>query len=1278
MTGYRTFFYLMICLMACSISSFGQNPNWQSPDSENFSNTATLISIVVFDGVSSNNQEDRLAFFVDDEIRGLSQTIETENSSYLHFTTIYSNTSTEKMEVRFYHKDTDKVYHALEEFDFNTGGIYGSVDQPFEVNIYSDGNGPLSFLPIPDQITLEGIPFQSLDLDPYLIQEGNKEIEWSFTPNDDLNVTVDGGILNVIGVDGFAGSTVLTVRATQITTPMQSQGPQPLAPFMDNSFVETDINYIITPMYNGPAWNNIPPQSTILGVPFDPLNLHDYEYQYNGPAIQYDYLPLLIPAKTPDTFPSWEFIDLLEVNMTATIRMMYTPKYVLQHEDDLLSAFMDGDLRGVSRRDSLTGLHYLTIGGSPMEEEDITLKFYSGEEKKLYDIVPNFAFKAFDIIGSEMNPLTFDLSPFYPVVPDIPLPDGVASIPVEMIDTTYTGVQHFTFIAFDPLYPNVLKADTSTSYCIRENAAGLNTSYADFDGDGLGDPNISIESCDGVLNYVLNSDDCDDTNTIYCSDTVFVENDPGLCSASNVMLDQPTFDDCHVTSIMNDAPIDFPVGSTKVTWTLEFNETTTKTCIQIVVVEDTEAPVPVIGGSTLDWDEIISISAEDSIQNQQFGFSVDLFKEWAVVGAKNDDSFGPNSGAAYILYFDGDSWVEHSKIIASNGEKEDQFGYSVSISQNHLIVGAPYHHVDEFSEDKGAVYVFEYDGVQWSQSQILTASNASDNDLFGSAVSISNDHLIVGAYQEDTDSNNSGAAYVFEKKDTWVEQIMLKANDAEDDDNFGFSVAISGSNVVVGAPNEDTEGPNAGAAYIFEKDGILGTWSQKQLLLSNNGGVDFEYGTSVDISGDHVIVGAPGHSSNGLEAGAVFLYLRTLGQWYQEQTLIPVTLETGDNFGANVAISANYLAVGAPGKAIDNIEGGAAFIYKNENSLWGEMQMISASDNDNGDIFGASVAFFGHEIIVGNPSNDEGLSDIGKAYVFHLNSGLPINDSSCPITFDPPLALDNCDGEIIGILVETSDYVGLGLYEITWSYIDSSGNISYQFQFVQASPDTVSPELICPPQIELYLDGSGSLNVSLPDSLIFPSDNCGMVSLDYFPTSFDCSNLGLDTVTVIASDAMGNSTSCTIEVVVGEGPKIVQNLNNEGLGSLRYFIDGSCGGQESVIYFDTLLNGTIEMTPPAFNIDRDIEIIGLGKDIINIDANFASRVFEIDSTSNFILRNLQIVNGAEMSNGGAVFNRGTLHLDDVRFIGNLENGFPKAFTNLGEIKIVGGRVEVKE
>ena len=317
------------------------------------------------------------------------------------------------------------------------------------------------------------------------------------------------------------------------------------------------------------------------------------------------------------------------------------------------------------------------------------------------------------------------------------------------------------------------------------------------------------------------------------------------------------------------------------------------------------------------WIQDAYIKASNSNCNHYFGYAVAAGRDTLVVGAYHEDSgsvtivnadngasFDSNatdSGAVYVYKKKGNDWVQDAYIKASNGEAYDYFGYSVAVNGDYIVVGA-YHEdssqtnitntdnaasSDNAAIDSGAAYVFKKTDDDWVQDAYLKASNAESGDCFGFSVSISEQFIVVGAYHEGSDQrfitnteqgaaadNNapcSGAAYVFKKvNDNWVQDAYLKASNADENDNFGDSVAVYGGIVVVGARYEDSAQAyvtnqnaqagtdnscaHSGAAYVFIKRHE--SWVQETYLKASNADAYDYYGHSVAVYGDTLIVGA--------------------------------------------------------------------------------------------------------------------------------------------------------------------------------------------------------------------------------------------------------------------------------------------------------------------------------------------------------------------------------------------------------------------------------------
>ncbi len=347
-----------------------------------------------------------------------------------------------------------------------------------------------------------------------------------------------------------------------------------------------------------------------------------------------------------------------------------------------------------------------------------------------------------------------------------------------------------------------------------------------------------------------------------------------------------------------------------------------------------------------------------------------------------DDGTASNSGAVWAFKRDtsGD-WYQDAYLKAPNSETDDWFGYSVDIEGSYIVVGAP--REDNSSDaidnsdsgiiaetsttsNSGAVYIFKKDnGGNWIFDAYLKASNSGAGDWFGNSVSISEDYIAVGAHYEENGStsivndddapivdtgfeNNSGAVYVFKKNgaDQWVQDAYLKTSNTEMDDQLGGSVSISGSYIVVGAHLEDNSSDtiinsdnaaitdtatisSTGAAYVFKKDSASGDWLQDAYLKASNPEQYDQFGISVAISGDLIVVGAyaEDNSSDSLInddgssivdeglanlSGAAYIFKKdNSGNWIQDAYLKASNSGADDKFGVKVGIDSETIVVSA-------------------------------------------------------------------------------------------------------------------------------------------------------------------------------------------------------------------------------------------------------------------------------------------------------------------------------------------------------------------------------
>ena len=310
---------------------------------------------------------------------------------------------------------------------------------------------------------------------------------------------------------------------------------------------------------------------------------------------------------------------------------------------------------------------------------------------------------------------------------------------------------------------------------------------------------------------------------------------------------------------------------------------------------------------------------------------------YAIVGVRHEDTGASNAGAAYIFVRSGTSWSQQAKIQASDASTtaNAQFGYSVSISGDgsYAIVGS---HRWNGSTWAGAAYIYVRSGTSWTQQQQIQASDAQSSDLFGSSVSMNSDgtYVIVGAFAEATGGSNAGAAYVFTRSgSTWSQQAKIQASDAGASDQFGYSVSINsdGTYAAVGAKTQT--GFDYGAGYIFTRSGS--TWSQQAKIVSSDIQSNDNFGISISLNSDasHVIAGAWGDdtAAGADQAGAAYIFSRNGTSWTQARKIQASDIQPGDEFGWSVSMSGDgkYVIAGAPKEDTGgNPNSGAAYIYE--------------------------------------------------------------------------------------------------------------------------------------------------------------------------------------------------------------------------------------------------------------------------------------------------------------------------------------------------------------
>ncbi len=394
---------------------------------------------------------------------------------------------------------------------------------------------------------------------------------------------------------------------------------------------------------------------------------------------------------------------------------------------------------------------------------------------------------------------------------------------------------------------------------------------------------------------------------------------------------------------------------------------------------------------------LLKTSTLTGVGGDKFGYAVAVDGDIAVIGAYQDDDNGVDSGAVYVFSRVEGVWTQAAKLTAFDGEAYDNFGISVAVDGDTVVVGAPGNDGD--GADSGSVYVFVKPTGGWATSTEtakLTASDGAALDYFGYSVAVDGDTVLVGAYQDDdeeNDSEDSGSAYICTKPNSsggWAdwdpmedtETAKLTASDGAADDWFGVSVALDGNTAVIGASGDDDKGIDSGSAYVFVKSS--GAWADgnetDKLTASDVEAQDnFGYSVAVDVdtvevSGAEVevatvVVGAYQHDPIDphsdpdsplylLDAGAAYVFTRDSGGvWNGGEKLTADDGDALDYFGYSVAVDVDTVVVGAYGDDDNGSASGSAYVFtRDSNGEWIQTKKLTDEDGEAGDWFGYSVA----------------------------------------------------------------------------------------------------------------------------------------------------------------------------------------------------------------------------------------------------------------------------------------------------------------------------------
>jgi hypothetical protein len=325
------------------------------------------------------------------------------------------------------------------------------------------------------------------------------------------------------------------------------------------------------------------------------------------------------------------------------------------------------------------------------------------------------------------------------------------------------------------------------------------------------------------------------------------------------------------------------------------------------------------------WKEKIKLQASDSTEIQEFGCSVSISGDYIIIGAYYDDQNGINAGAAYIFKrgSNTDDWKELQKLLPDEGSDYDKFGWSVSINGDYAIIGAPTDHLGEV--ETGSVYIFKLKDKNWVKEEKLFPNNGVGNSqAFGCSVSIYGDYAIIGAQNDRELGTYPGAAYIFYYNGTtWKQQAKLNALDKYMNHGFGYSVSIYEDYAAIGSPSALTK--SSGAAFIFHRSDT--TWTEEAMVEDSLSSSSINFGESISLEGDYLVAGAPDEDTKGIHSGCSYIFKRNGSSWIEQARLWARDGTDRDKMGSSVFIEGDQVLVGAPVQDADEKYCGAVYIY---------------------------------------------------------------------------------------------------------------------------------------------------------------------------------------------------------------------------------------------------------------------------------------------------------------------------------------------------------------
>jgi len=432
-----------------------------------------------------------------------------------------------------------------------------------------------------------------------------------------------------------------------------------------------------------------------------------------------------------------------------------------------------------------------------------------------------------------------------------------------------------------------------------------------------------------------------------------------------------------------------------------------------------------MGGEFMETQKLL---AADGAGGDNFGYSLVIDGDTAIIASMLDDDNGLDSGSAYVFTRTGATWTQQQKLNASDGTAADEFGWWVDLDGDTAVITALMND-NENGVEAGAAYVFTRSGTTWTQQAKLIASDGQEKDHFGYCADLLGDTVFIGANWDDDNGDGSGSMYVFTRSGTtWTQQQKLLASDGQAGDRFGGMIALSEDTALIGAYWDDDKGNDSGSMYVFTRNGT--TWTQQAKILASDGAAGDALATSISLDGDTAIVNSPYDDDNGVDSGSAYVFTRTGTTWTEQQKLLASDGSANDAFGSVVALDGDTALIGAMLDDDMGLSSGSAYVFTRTGTTWTQQQKLLASDGAQNDQFGI-VVLDGDTALISSWYDDDMGPNSGSVYVFTktgltfsiaggLGVSLKITNTGTTNAYDVPWWI-HVEGGILGRINKTAN-----------------------------------------------------------------------------------------------------------------------------------------------------------------------------------------------------------------------------------------------------------------